>query len=160
MFWRLPDRGGGRGIEYGSRSFGNGPRYQLLLGNRRRMRHRGVLCGKETYASDIDGVRFRRGSQSPLLSKCTSHSGRRRSHERGCRRHINGARGAVLRAAHSAWHRQMLPGIRCRTSSLSPLLPLVVVALTLKGSELLGSQPRCTATASRVPACPPIAKID
>jgi hypothetical protein len=97
--------------------------------------------GEETHASDIDGFRFRRRSQSRLLSKCGCRSGRRSSHEAGCHRRVNGARGAVLRPPHSARHHQVLPGIRCGASGLPPLLSLVVVKPSYRAPRCCGGEP-------------------
>jgi hypothetical protein len=96
-----------------------------------------VLLREKNHASHIDGVGLGRCSQPLLPSKCIPCSGRRSSHEArcNCKRCLNGARGAVLRAPHPARRRQVLPAIRRGAARLPPLLSLVVVA-TFKSRDV------------------------
>jgi hypothetical protein len=82
-----------------------------LLGNRKCIRHYGVLWERKLLRATLMGLGFAGV----------------RSHEAGCSRRVDAARGAILRPPDSARRHQVLPGIRCGGSGLPPLLSLVVV---------------------------------
>ena len=86
----------------------------------------------------LTGLAFAGALSSRLLSKCRRRSGRRSSHEAGCNRRFNSARGTVLRASHPARRHQVLPGIR-RGAPRLPSLPSLVVVSQVLGLRASGN---------------------